>query len=102
MRNVFIIAGLTAALVVACKDNNPQPDFPDANRVDARPPDAPIDAPASCFDPAGTPPNCFVQTTCEPTELTDFLNGCTDSQCIEFDNVARLPRYNNGSLPPLP
>jgi hypothetical protein len=30
------------------------------------------------------------------------LNACTDSQCSHFDNVARLPNYNGGNLPPLP
>ncbi|MDX2090839.1 MAG: hypothetical protein SFX73_23470 [Kofleriaceae bacterium] len=94
---------LAAALLVACKDTNPAPDVPDARpRGDAPAPDAPIDAPLSCFDPAGTPANCFQQDVCEPTQLTDFLNSCTGAQCIAFDNVARLPRYNNGNLPALP
>ena len=93
---------IALVLVVGCKGDNPQPDFPDATRIDAPEPDAPIDAPISCFAPAGTPPNCFLQDQCEPTQLTDFLNGCTDGQCLPFDNVARLPRYNNGALPPLP
>lgn len=102
MRTALFTAALAAALVVACKDDNPQPDFPDARRIDAPAPDAPIDAPASCFDPSGTPANCFQQDVCEPTQLTDFLNSCTGAQCVAFDDVARLPRYNNGNLPPLP
>jgi hypothetical protein len=91
------IARLVMLLAFACKGDNPAPDFPDANR-----PDANVDAPAACFDPGGSPANCFDQTVCEPTEDTDFLNGCTDNQCIPFANAARLPLYNNGNLPPLP
>jgi hypothetical protein len=39
---------------------------------------------------------------CAPTENVHFLNACTDASCSPFDNVARLPLYNNGDLPPLP
>ncbi len=84
-------------LVAACKSDDPVPDFPDAST-----PDAALDAPASCFDPAGTPARCFLQSACEPDEDTDFLNGCTSGQCLPYDNVVRLPRFNNGNLPPLP
>ncbi len=39
---------------------------------------------------------------CEPTTTDQFLDACTDSACSPFDNVARLPLYNNGNLPPVP
>jgi hypothetical protein len=93
------LAALTAIMLVAfaCKGDNPAPDFPDSNRADAA-----VDAPTACFDPDGTPANCFDQSVCEPVEDPDFLNGCTDKQCIPFANAQRLPLYNNGNLPPLP
>jgi hypothetical protein len=87
---------------VGCKDNGPSPEVVDARRVDAKQADGATDAPASCFQVSGTPANCFDQALCTPAQLTEFLNGCTDGQCIAFDNVARLPLYNNGALPPLP
>lgn len=96
MRALWIAAALTAA-VVGCKDDPPAPNVPDAPVRDAAP-----DAPSACFLEDGTPPNCFDQSSCEPEEPGDFLNGCTSAQCIPFDNVARLPRYNNGNLPQLP
>jgi hypothetical protein len=66
--------------------------------------DAATDAPATDADDSDavdcTGENeCF---SCEPVQLTDFLNACTDGTCFPFDNVARLPRFNNGDLPPLP
>lgn len=42
--------------------------------------------------------NCY---SCEPTESSHFLDRCTDGRCARFDNAARLPLYNGGSLPPL-
>jgi hypothetical protein len=86
-----------AMFAVGCKSDDPVPDFPDAP-----PPDADIDASPTCFDPSGTPAHCFLQTTCVPEDDVDFLNGCTDGQCIPYDNPARLPRFNGGNLPPLP
>jgi hypothetical protein len=95
----FVVAALIALTTVACKKNNPEPDVPDARHADAAVPDAVADAspdaPPSCTSDAG----CFV---CEPVTTPDFLNACTDSTCIPFDNEARLPRYNHGNLPPLP
>jgi hypothetical protein len=38
---------------------------------------------------------------CPPKSTDDFLNQCTSSTCYPFDDAARLPRYNNGSLPTL-
>ena len=89
---------LALTVVVACKDKDPAPSFPDSSTL----PDAEIDASPTCFDQAGTPTGCFLQTVCEPTDDAHFLNGCTDGQCVPYDNVARLPRFNNGTLPPLP
>ncbi len=45
------------------------------------------------------PNGCYA---CKPTTLPQFLNHCTDSTCVPFDNAARLPLYKNGTLPPLP
>ncbi len=55
------------------------------------------DAPdAACFGPG----QCF---KCEPVQLVEFLNACTDGKCIPFDNAARLPLFKAGEpLPPVP
>lgn len=53
----------------------------------------------------GAPPNCNGPNdcySCPPKTGNQFLNACTGSQCSPFDNVARLPLYNNGNLPPIP
>lgn len=39
---------------------------------------------------------------CTPVTLEQHLNQCTDSQCVPFDNAARLPLFNGGNLPPIP
>jgi len=40
--------------------------------------------------------------TTPPVALTDFLNACTDGECVPFDNT-RLPLYTPGqALPPIP
>lgn len=96
----FLFSALV--LVAGCKDQSPEPDVVDARRGDAPQPDATGDASLVCFNAAGSPANCFQQDVCEPTQLTEFLNGCTDGQCIPFDNATRLPLYNNGNLPALP
>ncbi|MBX3157921.1 MAG: hypothetical protein KF773_18275 [Deltaproteobacteria bacterium] len=97
MRAVIITIAGALALCAACKDEGPRPDVPDAARADAA-----VDAPAACLDPQGSPAGCFRQETCEPEADLDFLNGCTDGSCVAYDNAARLPLYNNGTLPPLP
>ena len=53
------------------------------------------DAGQSCTGTDG----CYA---CPPQTTSEFLNGCTNAQCSPFDNVARLPLYNNGNLPSLP
>lgn len=45
------------------------------------------------------PNDCYA---CPPKVDEQFLNACTAAQCAPFDNVTRLPLYNNGNLPPLP
>jgi hypothetical protein len=45
------------------------------------------------------PNGCFA---CAPQANKEFLNACTNAQCSPFDNVARLPLYNGGNLPPVP
>jgi hypothetical protein len=50
---------------------------------------------ANCDGPSG----CYA---CPPKSTDQFLNACTNAQCSAFDNVARLPLYNSGNLPPLP
>jgi hypothetical protein len=54
---------------------------------------------------AGGAPNCDGPNgcySCPPKTGAQLLNACTTSQCSPFDNVARLPLYNNGTLPPIP
>ena len=91
-RGAWLLAiGLAVATLTACpKDENPYPDVTDA-AIDASPE---VDG-SACVGPEG----CF---SCEPEQTEEFLNACTDGSCFGFDNVARLPRYNNGNLPPLP
>ena len=58
--------------------------------------DAASDVDPGCLSAAG----CF---TCEPVNLPDFLNACSEGQCAPFDNVARLPLFEQGKpLPPVP
>lgn len=52
-------------------------------------------APPECNGPNG----CYA---CPPKTGNQFLNACTSSQCSPFDDVARLPLYNGGNLPPIP
>ncbi|HEU4406463.1 MAG TPA: hypothetical protein VFS43_14455 [Polyangiaceae bacterium] len=51
----------------------------------------------NCLGPDG----CFA-ASCAPQVTEHFLNRCTDASCARFDNAARLPLFNGGSLPPLP
>lgn len=53
----------------------------------------------------GAPPNCDGVNgcySCPPKTGNQLLNACTGAQCSPFDNVARLPLYNNGNLPAIP
>jgi hypothetical protein len=52
---------------------------------------------ASCTDAAD---NCYA---CTPQTSTQFLNACTSSACVPFDDHARLTKLTaGGTLPPLP
>lgn len=47
-------------------------------------------------------PGCFQGTPADrQAGSLQFLNKCTGTNCFHFDNAARLPRYTNGTLPPL-
>ena len=55
------------------------------------------DAGASCTDEAK---GCYV---CTPKTSQQFLNACTSSACVPFDDHARITRMTeSGELPPLP
>ncbi len=55
------------------------------------------DAGASCTDEAN---DCYV---CRPKTSEQFLNACTSSACVPFDDHARVTRMSaSGTLPPLP
>ena len=41
---------------------------------------------------------CFA---CEPTQDVEFLNACTDSTCVPYDDYANIPGFN-GTLPDIP
>jgi hypothetical protein len=68
----------------------------DATQSDATTSDSGFDAPhvdaASCSTDGG----CW---SCTPATTPEFLNQCTSSQCVPFDNH-RLPNFDGG-LPPL-
>lgn len=96
---------LALAAVAACREPDPIPtdrdsatdgsgqtDAPVADVSDARGGDGDTDA--SCTGPDG----CFA---CTPQGTLEHLNRCTGTTCVPFDNAARLPRYNNGDLPPI-
>lgn len=100
---VLLVLASTGVLVNACSSSSeeaapsrpphtttPAPVAEGGVAEDAAPPDP------SCVGDAG----CYL---CEPQHLTDFLNACTDGECIPFDNAARLPLYKAGeALPPVP
>jgi hypothetical protein len=50
------------------------------------------------YDPASG--QCY---PCAPKKDPEFLNACTGSQCVPFDDKARVPQFNpDGSLPTVP
>ena len=56
------------------------------------------DAGASCMDE--TEGDCY---RCSPKTSVQFLNACTRSRCVPFDDHARLTNLTaSGELPPLP
>ncbi|WNG56361.1 hypothetical protein F0U59_17520 [Archangium gephyra] len=96
------LRGLLAVLLLACTgcslvvDANANQCVTDADCVT-------LDSAAICQEgvcvPSGLgPPGCFLG---EPSSEEQFLNRCTNSQCIPFDNCARLGLCNGAALPPL-
>jgi hypothetical protein len=69
-----------------------------AGASDAQVSDAAGAAGAACTDSANG--NCY---TCTPETSEQFLNACTSSGCVPFDDHARLTKLTkSGELPPLP
>jgi hypothetical protein len=58
------------------------------------------DAPAGCdaAEPT-TATQCF---GCTPGTNPEFLNACTASACVPFDDTTRLANWDGGALPPVP
>ena len=103
---IFVLA------LIACGggSNNPEPTPDAAQRPDSGVPDGSVDAAVADAGPdasadAEPDANCHGDGgcyACAPQTTTEFLNHCTNGQCTPFDNEARLPLYNHGSLPPAP
>lgn len=98
----FLAASAALVTVVACSSSNEEqpttvaPIPTTQPTADAGPQrDAGPETGAECLGAEG----CF---KCEVENLEQALNACTESQCAPFDNAARLPLYNGGSLPPVP
>jgi hypothetical protein len=56
--------------------------------------------PTSCdaYDPSSSA--CYM---CQPETNVQFLNACTGSNCVPFDDSRRVSLFNpDGSLPPVP
>ncbi len=51
-----------------------------------------------CIDSGLGPKGCFAK---EPKVDADFVNACSSSECIPFDNCMRLNLCNGAALPPL-
>ncbi|AKV01480.1 hypothetical protein AKJ09_08143 [Labilithrix luteola] len=99
---VLLVLGSIAVLVNACSSSSEE-------AAPSRPPHQTTPAPAEAGtseDAAPPDPSCLGDAgcyLCEPKQLPDFLNACTDGECIPFDNSARLPLYKAGeALPPVP
>ena len=58
------------------------------------------DAPTGCdaAEPT-TATQCF---GCTPTTNPEFLNACSASACVPFDDTKRLANWDGGALPPVP
>jgi len=52
-----------------------------------------------CVDTGLGPEGCFGST---PTTQTEYLNACSTSKCVKFDNCDRLGMNCNGATTPLP
>lgn len=75
-------------------DAESPPDAGDGSPDALAAPDAPFEDAAACTADSG----CW---SCTPTTEPQFLNQCTSSTCVPFDNLSRLPGYDGGALPPL-
>ncbi len=52
---------------------------------------------------SGTTPDAAVDAGSSCTTATNPLNKCSNSTCVPFDNMQRLPLlYSDGGVPPLP
>lgn len=104
-RLVVVLAAMAGVAVASAFGCNAIFGINDYSVVDdASATDAPLgeggEAAVSCenYDPASG--QCY---PCEPKIDPEFLNACTDNQCIPFDDKTRVPRANpDGSLPPVP
>lgn len=72
---------------------------PDAPVVDA-PIDDAVEGDGGCDASLPTSPDqCFA---CTPTTTPQFLNACTTSACVPFDDKTRLKNWDGGELPTVP
>jgi len=51
----------------------------------------------ACVPADRHPAGCYPK---EPTETTQFINRCTDAECVPYDNCARLGLCGGAKLPP--
>jgi hypothetical protein len=86
------------AAAAACSNDSPQAGSPTDAATDANVADAGGDAADASLADAGPmlPPGCFAGV---PTTPLDFLNACTSSAYVLFDNCARLGYCDGGALP---
>ncbi len=88
------IAGLSACSLIAetskiqCKVDN------DCNSFAPRP----LCIDGVCVDTGLGPANCFLG---QPAKDEEYLNACSTSSCIPFDNCARIGLCDAGTLPPI-
>lgn len=110
-----VTSALGGLALVACSDSdNPVPT--DGGTIDGgiiiidtgAPKDAPLAAdtlpPDASGDANGDTSGGFVNGCWvgPATNSNQALNACTDGTCTPFNNVQRLPLYNNGNLPAVP
>ena len=101
---LFFTASTVGAFALAACSSAAVDDAPTRTPI----PTATAPATSTTSPEASTPPDpsCVGSESCykcEPVELVQFLNACTDGRCVKFDNAARLPLYKAGEpLPPVP
>ena len=89
------------AVVIACSDDNTTGDtLPtvDGGKTDTGGNTGTDSGPGVDSGPAGKPPGCFAG---KPSTHSEFLNACTTSDYVLFDNCARIGFCAGGTLPPL-